>query len=179
MWTGKRATQWCIMLITLVLVTCSSKGETEKKQAEPNAAWWYTIEFKSTSTIVHGFDLRNIDENWKLAAALDITLLKGRIPEDDIQHFENSSLSFSLISDVDGDGLPEELFVGVYETNESEKGRFVAITRKGQVLEHFKERGNSGFSALLQADGEIRWYKCMECGEFESIRWSDGSFILE
>ena len=179
MWTGKRTIQWSILLVSLVLVTCSSKGEPEKKQDEPDTAWWYTIEFKSASTIVHGFDLRAIDENWKLATALDTSLLKGRIPEDDIQRFKQSALSFSLISDVDGDGLSEELFVGVYETNESEKGRFVAITRKGRVLGHFKERGSSGFSALLQADGEIRWYKCMECGEFESIRWRDGAFILE
>ena len=27
--------------------------------------------------------------------------------------------------------------------------------------------------------GEVRWYKCMECGEFESITWGGESYVLE
>jgi len=92
---------------------------------------------------------------------------------------EKSGLSFTLLTDIDGDTISEEFFVGVYETADGEKGRFVAVTRKGRILQHFKEGGSTGFSALLQGDGEVRWYKCVECGEFESIRWSGQSYILE
>lgn len=179
MWTGNQVTQWSIALAVLMLVACSPKEEPAKNQAAPLAAWWYNIQFRPTSTTIHGLDVRTIDADWKRATTLDVSLLNGRISDDEIQMFNKSTLSFSLISDLDGDGISEDFFVGVYETNEGEIGRFIAITRKGQVLQHFKESGTGGFSGLLQADRTVRWYKCMECGEFESIKWSGESFILE
>ena len=179
MLTGKRATRWARMLAAILLVACSPKGKQEETQTAPTAAWWYTIEYEPRTTTVHGVDVGTFDKDWKYAASLDANQLKGRISEDDIKKFNQSTLSFSLMTDLDNDGVPENFFVGVYESIGGEKGRFVAITRNGQVLQRFKESGTSGFSALLQIDGEVRWYKCMECGEFESLRWSGHSFILE
>jgi len=166
-------------MAAVLLVACSNKSEPEVSQAAPAVAWWYNMEFRPAATTIHGFNARTIDGDWKRAIALDANLLKGRISEDDIQKFNASPLSFSLLSDVDGDGVSEEFFVGVYEATEGEKGRFVAITHNGQMLQHFKESGTSGFSALLSGDGEVRWHKCMECGEFESIRWRGEAYIIE
>jgi len=148
-------------------------------KTQPATAWWLNIQFKATATTVRGLDVRTLDKDWKYATALDESLLAGRIPEDDIQKFRNGTFSFSLTYDLDNDGIPEDFFVGVYETDAGETGRFVAITRNGQVLRRFTDHRSSGFSALLQKEREVRWYECLECGGFNSIRWSGESFILE
>ena len=130
-------------------------------------------------TVVHGIDVRAIDERWRHADALDPRDLEGRISQDDIEQFMASSLSFSVTTDLDGDGVSEEFFVGVFETADGKKGRFVSVTRNGRPIQHFEEAGSTGFSALLQGDDEVRWYKCMDCGEFESIKWTGQSYALE
>jgi len=159
-------TRTCVALALLAVFSVLAHAENQA----PATAWWLNIQFKATATTVHGLDARAIDKDWKYATALDESLLAGRIPEDDIQKFRNGTFSFSLTYDLDGDGIPEDFFVGVYETDAGETGRFVAITRNGQVLKRFTEPGSSGFSALFQVDREVRWYQCLECGGFESIR---------
>ncbi|MDR2216378.1 MAG: hypothetical protein LBE59_11145 [Nevskiaceae bacterium] len=177
---GKYSSYYCVALIALLLGGCAPETKSTDSQATAaSVAWWYDIQFEPDATTVRGLDIRAIDANWKMAIALDASLLKGRISDSDITDFNNSKMSFSLESDFDGDGIAEEFFVGTYETSGSEIGRFVAIIRNGEVIQNFKENGTIGFSALLQSDDEVRWYKCLECGEYESIKWSGGSFSIE
>lgn len=173
MWTGK----WVVVAAALAMLGCSQKHEPTT--SPPLTAWWVDIQFQPGSTTAKGFDVRSVDKGWKRISALDVDMLKGRIPDEEIEEFRKSGFSFSLKSDLDGDGVQEDFFVGVYETNEGEVGRFVAIVRNGRVVRHFDESGSGSFSALMQGDGEVRWYKCMECGSFESIRWSGEDFTLE
>lgn len=175
MWTG-RATKHCaIVLGATLLVACSHGGEP----AAPQSAWWHDIDFTPTSTIVRDVDIRILDQSWESATALDQTLLTGRVSEDEIDAFAQSPMVFSLMSDLNGDGLRETFFVGVYKTADGEQGRFVSILGEGRAPGVFKERGATGFSALMPGESEVRWYKCMECGEFESIIWSGESYVLE
>jgi hypothetical protein len=178
MWTGKQVTQGVIALAAVLLIACSPKDKPDGNRADPAVAWWYNMEFTPTATSIHGVDVHTIDADWKRATALDASMLKGRVSEDEIRKFGKSPLSFSVVADVNGDGVPEVIFVGVYEATGGQKGRFVAITQKGKLLQRFKESTTRGFSALQLGDKEVRWYKCMECGEFESIRWGGESFIL-
>jgi hypothetical protein len=161
------------------LAGCQPGSESQDGEDEPIGAWWYGIEFEPSSATVRDIEVHTIDEDWRRGTALDTSLLDGRVSANDIQQFTASPLSFSLLADLDGDGVSEEFFVGVFETVEGGKGRFVAVTRNGRVHEHFEEGGITGFSALLQVEGDVRWYKCMECGEFESIKWSGKSYTLE
>lgn len=173
MWTGK----WLVMAVALAMLGCSQKHEPTTNT--PLAAWWVDIQFQPGSTKARGFDARSMDKNWKLISALEVDMLKGRIPDEEIEKFRKSGFSFSLKSDLDGDGVQEDFFVGVYETNEGDVGRFVAIARNGSIVRHFDESGSGNFSALLQGDREVRWYKCMECESFDSIRWGGEDFTLE
>lgn len=175
MWTGKRLV-WCgVVVIPVLLVACQSKSE----DGQPITAWWYNINFEPTSAAVRGIDVHMIDDGWRRATVLDTTLLVSRIPRDDFQRFEASPLSFSLQADLDRDGVDEDFFVGVFETAQGERGSFVAIARNGRPVKHFEATGITGFSALMRGEGEVRWYRCMECGEFESIKWKGNSYVLE
>ncbi|HEY5603193.1 MAG TPA: hypothetical protein VIM41_08805 [Gammaproteobacteria bacterium] len=179
MWTGKPASQWLMVVGSFTLFACVAQTVSTAEQSKPNVAWWYDIEFQPTANVVHGLNVRTIDEHWQRAYALDVIDLQGRIPQDEIKRFNASPLKFAVTSDLDGDGAPENFFVGVYEGADGRKGRFVAITRNGRPLQRFEEEGSIGFSALLKGEAEVRWYKCMECGEFESIKWTGQAFVLE
>lgn len=175
MWTGRHKKQWLIVLGAILLAGCSQNSEPET----PQSAWWYEIVFAPVSTTVRNVDIRTIDPSWESATALDQNLLEERVSEDDLEAFAQSPLAFSLLADLDGDGIQEEFFVGVYRATDGEYGRFVSILREERVIGYFKESGVSGFSALMPGAGEVRWYKCMECGEFESIAWGGESYLLE
>jgi hypothetical protein len=179
MWTGKQATRRALVGCALLCVACQPQGDSTVGQDTPSVAWWSSISFTPTSTTVRGMDVRAIDARWLRADALDTLKLQERVSKDDVRQFLASKLSFSLAADLDGDGVSEEFFVGVYETADGRKGRFVAVSRGGRLVRHFAEEGSTGFSALLRSDGEIRWYKCMECGEYESIKWTGRSYVLE
>ncbi|HEY9097268.1 MAG TPA: hypothetical protein VIN38_00210 [Thiobacillus sp.] len=166
-----------MVAVALVMLGCSPKPEPTT--SAPLTAWWVDIQFQPGSATTSGFDAHSMDKNWKHISALEADMLKGRIPDEEIEAFRKSGYSFSLKSDLDGDGVLENFFVGVYETNQGERGRFVAIARNGRVVKHFAESGTVGFSALQQGDGEVHWYKCMECNDFDTIRWSEEDFTLE
>lgn len=169
------------LLAALLLTACTARGAaTDNLSDAPVAAWWYDIAFTPASTAVEGIPVDRFNPSWRAASALDGTLLHGRIPEAAIAHYTGSGFSFRLHADLDKAGGGEEIFVGVFETGSGSKGRFLAITRDGALLQHFEYPGEAGFSALL-ANGtdEVRWYSCMECGDYESLKWSGQSYVLE
>lgn len=180
MWTGKQTARWGVVIAALLAMGCQAVATGSRPAPDaPATPWWYDIGFKPASTSVHGIDVDEFDPAWTLASVLDSGRLEGRISAAEIAQFEDSKLSFSLQSDLDRDGTPEEFFVGVFRTETGDAGRFVAIASDGRLLRHFAQAGSPGFSALLDRDGEVRWYKCMECGEFETIRWTGDSYVLE
>lgn len=181
MGTGKQ-TRWSLAVLCALLllsIACQSQGTSPVRQDTPATAWWHDIRFKPTSESVNGMNVHKINPDWQHADALGLHHLTGRVSEDDIRTFKASPISFSRMADLNGNSTLEHFFVGVYQTTDGGEGRFVAITEDGQLLQHFTEEGTAGFSALLQNTDEMHWYKCMECGEFESIKWAGESYVLE
>ncbi|MGY0557320.1 hypothetical protein [Lysobacter sp. A421] len=170
------------LVAALLLIACAAPGgaATDTPSDAPVAAWWYDIEFAPSSTTITGVPIDRFNPSWTQASALDDALLHGRIPEMAIAHYAESGFSFRLHSQLDKAKGGEEVFVGVFETGSGSNGRFLAITRDGALVQHFEYPGEAGFSAL-QANGtdEVRWYSCMECGDYESLRWSGRSYVLE
>lgn len=177
---GKRTLHAMLMLLALLASGCqTTTTELQSTDGAPAAAWWYAMSFEPVSSVVRGIEVHRFDSNWKLASALDAKMLEDRVPATDFARYTDSGMSFALQEDLDGDGTPEEVFVGVFSTRDGDSGRFVAVTRNGQLIRHFPQSGPTGFSALLKDGDEVRWYKCLECGEFDSIRWSGQTFFLE
>lgn len=179
MWIGEAPLRRLLVVGSLLLGGCRAGDDAKVDPGRPAAAWWYDIAFEPRSTLVRGIALSALDEAWRYADALTPSDLEGRISEEELRRFRASPLAFSVSADLDHDGVTEEFFVGVFATAAGSRGRFVAITRNGGLVRHFTEEGSAGFSALLRGDGEVRWYKCMDCGEFESIVWTGGSYALE
>jgi hypothetical protein len=179
MWTGRRATRLRLVGSALLSVACQPQPDSTVARDTPAVAWWLGTTFTPTSTTVRGMDVRAIDARWRRADVLDTLALRRRVSQADVREFLASPLSFSLSADLDQDGVAEEFFVGVFEAADGRKGRFIAVTRGGRPVQHFAEEGAPGFSALLRGEREVRWYKCMECDDFESIKWTGSSYALE
>lgn len=179
MWIGNPM-QRCLLAGSLfLLLACAPQNASRSDIDKPGIAWWYTIMFQPESKVTHDIEAGTINKRWRYAHALNLHDLKGRISAGDIKQFQASPLSFSISTDLDGDGVFEEFFVGVYEEGDGNSGRFVIITKNGIPVNYFTEGGSPGFSAVLRSGSEVRWYKCMECGEFESIRWTGQSYVIE
>lgn len=175
---GKRILTGVTVFVAVLAIGCHATAPTAARDA-PAAAWWYAMSFEPAAGSAHGIDAERFDPAWNRVSALESQMLEGRISTDDLVRFQDSGLSFSFEADLDGDRVPEEVFVGVFSTLDGDSGRFVAVSRDGRLLQHFTQTGSTGFSALLEYEDEVRWYKCLECGEFESIRWSGRSYVLE
>ncbi|KGM56499.1 hypothetical protein N799_03530 [Lysobacter arseniciresistens ZS79] len=177
---GKFAGAALTLSVAFSLAGCRSDGvDPGHAESTPAAAWWYAMEFEPVSRIVHGIDVARFDSSWSRADALGARMLESRVEPGGLSEFHDSGLSLSLTADLDGDGTDEDFFVGVFAANDGSRGRFLAITRDGRLLHHFTQSGTAGFSALLAQGDEVRWYKCLQCGDFDSIRWAGSSYALE
>ena len=165
------------MLLVVLATVCKPNAEAVGKP--PEQAWWVDIVFDPTGEAVQGIPVKEIDPEWRKASVLEPAALDGRISKDEKAQFLASRMGFSLSADLDGDGAREEFVVGVYESADGAQGRFVLITKNGKPVQHFTESGTAGFSALLPSDDAVDWYKCMQCGEFEAIRWTGEGYALE
>lgn len=178
MQTSMLPTAEAVSLALLLLTACTTPGTgTQNEADDPTAAWWYEIAFEPISTAVKGIPVNRFDPTWASASTLDDSQLSDRIPKGGLAQY--GDFSFELRADLDEDGGHEDIFVGVFETDSGSRGRFLAITRDGALLQHFQYRGEAGFSALMARTDEVRWYMCMECSEYESLRWSGQSYVLE
>lgn len=150
-----------------------------KAPEQPQAAWWYDIEFEPNANSVRAFSVNSMDSAWRSARGLTDTDIRTRIAQSEFEKFKASPFAFATTADLNRDGSAEDFFVGVFKAADGTTGRFVAITNKDQLLKVFREPGKPGFSALLKSGDSIRWYKCMDCGEFETITWTGTSYALD
>jgi hypothetical protein len=176
---GKQQFGWLCAALLVLLTTCVSAESYNKQSDKPSVAWWYDLKLTPNTTVVGGIRVTTFDKNWEKAAVLSKAAFAERLPAADYQSLLKSPFVFELSANLDGDKLREKFFVGVYKTKQENEGRFVAITKNGKLVQYFTEEGVPGFSALLLTHNTLRWYKCMECGEFETIRWDGRAYILE
>ena len=85
MWTGKLAMRCALVSYAFLLFACGSQPASRVDQDKPIVVWWYNIDFQPKSGVVHGIDVRAIDERWRRADALDPRDLEGCISQDDIR----------------------------------------------------------------------------------------------
>jgi len=192
MWTGRESSRWALVLTLSAWVgtagtACQDQAVAQKDElvpadpapAESGEAWWLAIEFPPDSTAAHGYSLEALDPSWKRVRALEAADVRGRVSEAALTELEQSLLRFETQADLDGDGEAEEVFVGTFQSQDDSTGRFLAIARNDRILAHFAEPGPPGFSAALFVDGELRWYKCLACGDYDTVVPTGSGFALE
>ncbi len=163
----------------ILLSACAPTHSPPTRATAPAAAWWVDLKIEPTGSEVLGIDVRRIDKHWRQASVLDGEWLRRVTSVAQYRQFADSGLSLSLQTDLDADGTPEHIVVGVYRTDLGETGRFLAVFVDGRIQAHFSERGAAGFSALIKEDRAVRWYKCVACGAFDSLRVIGKSLIIE
>ena len=182
MWTG--SFRWVpAVVLTAALASCASPGVPQEPVAResglPDAAWWYGLELEPRGGEVRGIAVAEFSPDWSTATALGEQMLARHVPAEGFAPYRASGFSFVVTQDLDGDGAGEEVFVGTFETRSGTRGRFLAVSREGRLVQHFEHSGSAGFSALLPVEGGVRWYKCLDCGEYESLSWTGGSYVLD
>ena len=179
MWTGKL--KYAIALGALVLLSACVSAEHPPAAAEkPLTAWWLKTRFEPTGQSVAGVPISRLDHTWAAANELTREALASAVSSTDLQQLSDTPLTLSLRADLDGNGEPERYLVGVYRTTTGDTGRFLAVVAdpasKPRIL---VDPGMPAFSALLVDGKTIHWYKCLQCGEYEVVRWSKGRLVLE
>ena len=177
MWIGK----WSILVGVLFLSGCtvSSTDLDAGPEISPPQAWWLTKQFPATSESVLGVSVSDIHTGWKAVSLINRQVLKSHLDASQYQDVENSNLQFHLTADLNGDSVDEAYWVGVYQGEAGERGRVLLIVQNGKVLKSLYEPGFGGFSALYKSGKEIRWYKCMECGDYDVVGTAGNDFFLE
>lgn len=184
MWIGKSCLSQVVpaAILAMALASCASSDasllEVAKDGGNPDVAWWYDLELEPRGGEVRGIPVGEFDPGWSAAAAFREEELAHHLP-DGLAAYRDSGLSFAVMQDLDRDGTDEEVFVGTYETGNGTRGRFLAVSSAGRLVRHFEHSGSAGFSALLPVKAGVRWYKCLECGEYELLRWTGESYVLE
>lgn len=176
MWTGRLL---LLVLLLLNIQTACAETQPEQDSDKPLEAWWLTTELQAQNSNVNGKPISEINSNWKRVTVLNNEYVKNYTTKDEYQHLKNSPLSFKLKASIDDNPQEEEFITGVYESNSGEKGRFVAILSGTEIVKYFEHSGYSGYSALLKTGNSVQWYKCMECGDYDTITWTGTGYALE
>lgn len=163
------------------LAGCAALRSDQQASAQDDVvvAWWLDTHFEPSKTRVLGLPVTRFNAEWVEAQALDDAFIKKQVSEDEYQAVLNSQLKFDLEHSIDSDPEKERFVVGVYETKSGDKGRFLAILDGGSEAKVFEYPGLPGYSALLLMDGDVYWYKCMECDDFDKLEWSGSGYQLK
>ena len=151
----------------------SSQSSNESKLV----AWWVDVQFVPSDTKINGIHIDAIETDWTGAKRLNRNDVTKIVSPTELAEFEQSPFKFDSLMDVDKDGIEEHFFVGVYKTAKS-TGRFLLVEKNNKIVAKFQRDGIPGFSALLKYNGELRWYKCMLCGDYEKIVMANGNYLL-
>lgn len=146
---------------------------------QPDVAWWYDISTEPKGTSVNGIPVHEINENWSRANTLDENAYSRKLNKTELKELSDSGMSSHLDVDLNHDGVAEDVYVGVFSRKDGKSGKFLAVFNGDQVTRLFTETGAPGFSALLYHDGNLRWYKCLQCGDFDTIVWSGKRYFIE
>ena len=165
-----------VPLIGIFLSLIFSSCMAEKK---PEQAWWLNLSITPNKTILNSIDIASYNKNWRSAVFLDDELIKTRVTNTQFTELKNSNFKLSLNNDLNNNKSNETIKVGVYLDNKNTKGIFVAVFEKTKLIKVFTDSTNNGFSALIKDNKSVRWYKCMNCGEYELIRWNGNFYIIQ
>jgi len=162
------------LLLVLLLIQ-----QTALASEEGLYAWWMTIEFPVTETKILTQSISKLNKNWVKATLLSDALLKQHTSQKQYQEFKNSKMQFQWALDMNNNGIKEQFYTGVYKDKNNQTGKFVAIFESNKLIKIFTRSGKPGYNALLRTKEQISWYQCMQCGEFEAIKWNGKTYGLE
>ena len=146
---------------------------------KPQQAWWLDLSVTADKTELNNLNVRLFDKSWRYAVFLDETTLKKHITNRQLSELTRSNFKLTSSIDLNKNMTKEIIKVGVYEKDNGTGGIFLAIFEDSKLLKVFSDSSNKGFSAILQNGNNIRWYKCMNCGEYELIRWNSRAYVIE
>ena len=168
-----------LLLLTGFFFVGCTISETKTDNLKPEEAWWISEEFKSTDIDIYGIPVSQINPDWRHALILNKKYYESLLSDNQFKNIRESNLVFTVEANLDGTPEIETFFVGVYETYSGQRGRFIAIMRNSEVIKYFTHTELSGYSSIYLENDQLRWYKCMECSDFDSIRWSGSSYTLQ
>lgn len=166
------------LFVGALLIGCAT-SESNVSLQKPEEAWWVVKQFKASEDNIYGVPLSEINKDWKFVSILNMKYLKTYLNDAQYKNIQNSPLSFSVEVSLDGSPELETFFVGVFESYSGETGRFIAIKQGFKIIKYFTHSGMSGYSSIYLDNNKLRWYKCMECNDFDVIFWSNGKYILQ
>lgn len=154
----------------------SIAGETST--LEPNKAWWTVKKFCAEKSNITELPVSKLNPDWEYITVFDKSYFEETLPEYQYLDIQSSSLKFSIRANLDDEPSEERVIVGVYKTKSAQQGRFLAILRNSSVVKVFTHQGDAGYSSLFYDGEAVRWYKCMQCSDYDSIFWSGTSFTF-
>jgi hypothetical protein len=169
-----------VAFFALLLGSCSKSSALQITDA-----WWLTEEYAATETKIESIPVGQLNKEWVRASVLS----KARLSPEGQDYLkkrlkEKQDVYFVLRDDFNKDGVQDEALVGVYETKEGKKGRFLLILSHTQDQKWKKDylevdRSKPGFSALLYREGKLSWIDCFECDGFPDVIWSKDHYELK
>lgn len=146
----------------------------------PNYAWWYDIRANFEADELSGLEVSDLSQDWAHARFLSVSSFSRPLTSNESLELKNSGMAFHLKADINNDSNLEDLYVGAYQTETKGSGRFLAILNNGELIKIFTHSSGTEFSALIKVgEKNIRWYKCLSCGDYDNIVSFDGGIYLE
>ena len=164
-------------LIVALAISFMSTGC--KAQNKLDKAWWMTIELRPSQLKLNNLPVTDFNDNWIAASYLKNDRIKPHINKPDYEKFISSPFKFEMQADLNKNGKNEVYRTGIYKYKDNSEGVFVSIFENEKLIKIFSDSSHKGFSALLLHNNQLRWYRCMECGEYENLIWSGTGFYIE
>lgn len=164
-------------VFTFILVSITLLGCHNSTSDSALYAWWVNAKFEPSGATINGIRLDKIDSEWIGAKRLSTEEVASIASPAEQAEFAQSQFKFTMSMDLDNDAIVENFYVGVFKTKNA-TGRFLIIEKNNNIVMKFQREDMPGFSALLKYKNELRWYKCMQCGDYEKIVAANGGFLL-
>lgn len=154
-------------------VVPAANGQAAATPATGTAsAWWVSRSFAAGGTAVRGIPVAAIDPAWRGATELNDAQLRSTLAPAEYAEIAANGFAQSL---TDG---PNTLVVGTYRTDAG-GGRFLLVLAGGKVVAKITQSGPQAFSTLKRVGNSIQWYKCMECGDYDTVVRSGAGYAIE
>lgn len=174
-----------VILITLLLVSCTNKVITIESEPE-RYAWWLRLNVEPRDTVIQGIPIVKIDPDWSVAYLFK----KEDIPNKHLNEYENDVMSannvaFNLNGDFNNDGKQDHAFVGVFKAKDNTKGTFLLILTKTDsnkwkisFIDTFIGGGDFIVIDKRSSNGVNVWF-CMYCNHGAKFKWIKEKQIYE
>lgn len=166
--------RFILHLLLIIISSTSCFAENPVKES-----WWLTIQVEADQVKLNGIPVKHFNDDWNFARFIDNAIIENKITEEEYRNFKDSPFSFKKNNDLNKNGIDESISVGVFVAENDKSGVFLAIFENDRLLKVLTDSTHNNFTALLIHDGDLLWYRCMECGSYERVVWTGTSYFLE